>query len=779
MKQRSAGTQAYLGAWLWGLVLLGCAGLLAWQLSTGARWDTRIVNLLPDLPQTDLVMRAEKRMAEGVEDDFLMLVQGPQPRELAEDLRSRLLDQDILRPSENTSGSRPDKALTGYRYQLLADSLATTDKEVWLERALFRLFSPGLDNDLRNDPFGLQDAWIQQQLGTHLRLDGDFPVVRETGERWLLISGRLTASAYDMALQASLGEVLEGFQADHPEARILRAGLVFHAAAGAKQARQEISTIGIGSLLGLLVMLWCVFRDALTLASLMLPVACGLLVALPISWLIFGSLNLLTLAFGASLIGIAVDYALHLQSARHLAPEQPLARLWSALLLGLISSLAAYLVQLATPFPGLRQMATFAALGLTGAWLTVRLWLPMIPVRQHPATRRIANQLARLRVPAGAHLPWLALGAVALLAILVILFRLQVSDDLRQLNPSPPELIAEQQRVQQLLQRPGARHYLIVTADTDDALLTRLEQLDTALTALSDESHLDQFRHLAQAVPSAERQHQSVERIRFMHDTALPQLAERAGLPADALSSSIEPHPQPFTLTDWFATPLGAADQLLWLAASGADADAGPASLVLLGEADGVGSHALHALSQAEDVHYHDRVAQLGQVLGDIRDSIALWLGIAIAGLALVFSWRYGTSVWRVLLPPVGAILVSLAVLALNDTGLTLFHLLGLLLVLGIGLDAGIFSVEHAEQPASWLGISLSCASSLLAFGLLSFSATPALAHLGMTSLVGLGTTWLLVPFARVGRLPPTSSAISESSTSIPGKDPHGKAQPQ
>ncbi|WP_178102807.1 MMPL family transporter [Pseudomonas sp. gcc21] len=761
--------RARAAAWLWGLALLVCAALLGWQLSNCPRWDTRIVSLLPDTPQSALVIRAEQRLADGAANDFVLLVNGPDARGLAQALQSALLDRQVLQQGEHRLRSRPDRELADFRYRLLADSLVAADTQAWVDRALSRLFSPGLDPDLRRDPFGLQDAWIQQQLGTHWRLDGEFPVVGDSEERWLLITGTLSGSAYDMALQASLSEALEDFQSAHPDARVLRAGLVFHAAAGAQQARQEVSTIGIGSLLGILGMLWIVFRNAQTLLSLMLPVACGLLVALPISWLIFGSLNLLTLAFGASLIGIAVDYALHLQSARHLAPDRPLTQIWPALLLGLISSLAAYLIQLATPFPGLRQMATFAALGLIGAWLTVRLWLPLIPVRQHPATSRIAAQLGLLRLSAGARLSWIALASVMIMGILLILFRLEVSNDLRELNPSPADLIAEQQQVQRLMQRPGGSHYLIVEADNGDALLTRLEQLHPALVDLAEKGHLAQFRHLAQAVPSAERQQQNLQRVEALYSSAVGLLAERAGLPAHVLPRHIEPGSRAFVAGDWFATSLGRADELLWLD----EPDEKAASIVLLGNVDEVGRHALQRLSQAEDVHYHDRVAQLGQVLGEIRNSIALWLGVAIAGLALIFGWRYGMSAWRVLLPPLGAMVVCLAVLALSDTGLTLFHLLGLLLVLGIGLDAGIFSIEHAQDPASWLGITLSCASSLLAFGLLSFSATPALAHLGTTCLVGLGTTWLLVPFAQAGNLTLTDTS------SASGKEPHGKAQPE
>ena len=751
-------------AWLWGLVLLLCAGLLAWQLSTGARWDTRIVSLLPETRQSDLLEDAEQHLTGSIENDMLLLVGGPQPRQAAEALRERLQARRILQPAAPVTSARPDQALAAWRHQLLADSLAQADVEDWVERGLTRLFSPGMQSDLRQDPFGLQDAWLEQQLGVRLGLDGDFAVVTgATGQRWLLLSGKLSAGPYDLPLHKALLDVIEGFKADYPEAQLLRGGLVFHAAAGAKQARQEISTIGIGSLLGILLVLWLVFRNGLTLLSLVLPLLCGLLVALPITWAIFGSLSLVTLAFGASLIGIAVDYALHLQCARHLAPEQPLKPLWPALWLALLSSLAAFLVQLATPFPGLRQMAVFAALGLTGAWLTMRLWLPLIPPRPHPATARAATQLARLRFADGARLPWLLLSAGGLLAIGIILGQLQTSNDLRQLNPSPPGLIAEQQQIQQLLQRPGAAQYLIVSAADEAQLLQRLEQLDATLSSLQAQGQLSRYRHLAQAVPSAERQQRNRHQVSLMLEQALPRLAERAGLPTDMLTAGTQAQAQPLTLADWFATPLGSADRMLQLQPAGGQS----ASLVLLGDMDSSARQTLQALA-LPGVLYHDRVAQLGQALGDIRNSIATWLAVAVAGLTLLLGLRYRLRVWRVLLPPLGAVLFTLAALALSGTGLTLFHLLGLLLVLGIGLDAGIFSVEHEGNAAAWLGTTLSCIASLLAFGLLSLSATPALAQLGITCLIGLATAWLLVPFARA-IIPRFTQP-----TSVSGNDQHG-----
>jgi len=66
-------------------------------------------------------------------------------------------------------------------------------------------------------------------------------------------------------------------------------------------------------------------------------------------------------------------------------------------------------------------------------------------------------------------------------------------------------------------------------------------------------------------------------------------------------------------------------------------------------------------------------------------------------------------------------------------------------LVLGIGLDMGIFLTETRESLHTWLAVSLSVYTSLLAFGLLALSDTPVLHHFGLTVLVGLTLVWMLV----------------------------------
>ena len=107
----------------------------------------------------------------------------------------------------------------------------------------------------------------------------------------------------------------------------------------------------------------------------------------------------------------------------------------------------------------------------------------------------------------------------------------------------------------------------------------------------------------------------------------------------------------------------------------------------------------------------------------------------------------------------VAAALLSLAALGWLGVPLQLFGVLAQLLLLGLGVDYGIFLLEHEGDGASWLAVCLGAASTLLAFGLLSLSATPALHGFGLTLLFGIGLVWLLSPCFRPHACPNASAA--------------------
>ena len=103
-----------------------------------------------------------------------------------------------------------------------------------------------------------------------------------------------------------------------------------------------------------------------------------------------GEVQLVSLAFGASLIGEAVDYSILLFAA-HLAagavwtPERGVAMVRPGLTVAVGTSLLAYALLALLPFPGISQIARFALVGLGASYLTV-LWL-LPAFMQRPSTR--------------------------------------------------------------------------------------------------------------------------------------------------------------------------------------------------------------------------------------------------------------------------------------------------------------------------------------------------------------------------------------------------------
>lgn len=752
-------------AWLWAAILVGCTLLLAWQLRDGLPSDTRLTALLPEDRQASLIEQASAQLGQPFENRFVLLLAADDLPKASAALAERLSQlPDLARldwRDVDLADADPSETLGDYRYRLLTPALqATIDADggtTLIEPALERLFSPlGSPQPVR-DPFGLLARWLNVQDDARIEAWQGLLTVRDgAGTRRALLAGQLAGSPYALPTQQALVAQLAAFERAHPKAELLQSGLIFHAAAGARQARSEISTIGLGAFAGLIVILLTVFRSPRTLVALLLPLIGGLLFALPLTLALFGRLHLLTLAFGASLIGVAIDYALHLQSDRAIRGASfRLRPLLPGLALGLASSLVAYLAQALTPLPGLRQMATFAALGLIGAWLCVVLWLPRLRLPAHPATARLAERLWRATTPRRRLSPGVALLGLALM-LAIVAGRLEVNDSLRLLNPSSPQRLAEERQVQTLLGSDTGSHYLLVRAGDEAALLERLAALGDALDARIDAGLAIGYDNLAERVPPPAEQRANLARVRRLYGAPLAALVERAGLPPQTLTrarATLDDVPL-LRVADWLAMPAGERDRRLWLgrvdAAGGDQAGMLAATLLLTGVDAPDEVAALQQLAAGDDaVSYVDRVARLSALLGELRRHIAGWVAAALAGLMLVLAWRYRRRAWRVAAPALGALLGVLTLFAIAGIPLNLFSQLGMLLVLGIGLDAGIFSAEHGRHPATWLAITLSTLTSVLAFGLLAFSATPALHNLGLTCLIGLTLVWLLVPWVR------------------------------
>ncbi|HSC81222.1 MAG TPA: hypothetical protein VLC08_12770, partial [Chitinolyticbacter sp.] len=416
----------------------------------------------------------------------------------------------------------------------------------------------------------------------------------------------------------------------------------------------------------------------------------------------------------------------------------------------------AYLLQFATPFPGLQQMAIFCAAGIFGAWMTVLALAPYYPVT--PATQRMpllaAERFFRVGLgfyrPLWAHRRWVGAALIALLAVaLLSMARGGVNDAVTNLNTSPQALLASERQVQQILQQPSVSQFFYLEADSPEQLLIRSQQLTSHLTALRQTDlhnatlhpaslHLEDWhwQSLAQYLPAAAQQiadRQLVADKLYGAQGALLLLCEKLGSPCQP----------PIPPTQLLTPERFGASALAELLPPLAQQAGGWRTLITLSGA--INSADLAALAQrVEGVTLVNQTEDLSQLLGRYRTSVSELLLVTLVLLAVGLALRYRHHSWRMLLPLMLAMAIALGSAALE--GITLFHVMALLLVIGIGLDTAVFYTEGGFSPESWLASSLACGTSILAFGLLSLSAVPILHQFGVIILVGIFSCWLLTP---------------------------------
>ncbi|MEC8918061.1 MAG: hypothetical protein VX796_10650, partial [Pseudomonadota bacterium] len=277
--------------WLWFAVLALCTIWLGWMLRHGLPADTDLTALLPADRQAPLIEQADRELGRGFENRFLLLLGNDErvttTRALGQALQT-LVDDGQLAAIDwrelDLADADPHDWMGQWRYRLLTPEWQETidrgDAGTLVEPALRRLFSPTARPDPVADPFGLLDTWLARLPGSPIGAADGLLTLDRDGRQWSVLIGELEGSPYDQPMQNALHATLEQFQQQHPDAELLRSGLVFHAAAGARQAKHEMSTIGAASLLGVLLIIGFVFRSPRVLLQLMVPLLAGSLFAL-------------------------------------------------------------------------------------------------------------------------------------------------------------------------------------------------------------------------------------------------------------------------------------------------------------------------------------------------------------------------------------------------------------------------------------------------------------------------------------------------------------------
>lgn len=586
------------------------------------------------------------------------------------------------------------------------------------------------------------------------------------------------------------------------------------AVASRAQIKSEVERLAIAGGVAIVALLLIAFASLRTLAIALLPVATAVLAGIAAVSLVFGNVHGITLGFGTTLIGEAVDYAIYyLIQARSVKRRETAGRTggdesaasakgrddptaagdgarrwiagsWPTVRLGLLTSVCGFAALLFSGFPGLAQLGLFSIAGLTAAALTTR-WVftrlapdgaPGMGLRRHlgHAVDWCTAVLPRLRWP----IAGVALVAAGWLVAMPSPWR----GDLGSLSPVGAAAMQVDADLRGDLGASDAGTLVAVSAADEAGVLEQAEAASARLDVLVERGVLAGYESPARILPSPSLQLRRRASLPDAPTLAASLAAATAdgpiaaarlgGFVADVQTARAQPV---LTRASLAGTPLlGALEAQLM---PGDGERPWRALLSLQPGAQGVDEAALRgALADLPGA----RVVHIGKELGALyarylhEAMLQALLGALAVCVLLALHLRSWRRFIRIALPIAAAVLIVLAGLAASGVALGILHLVGLLLTVAIGSNYALFfdqiRAQHDAAPPgtppaidndTLASLALANVTAVISFALLAFSRIPPLLAVGEVVAPGILLSLLLsaalIP-ARAAKPGPTAT---------------------
>ncbi|HUR39898.1 MAG TPA: hypothetical protein VM240_01910 [Verrucomicrobiae bacterium] len=771
------------GLWLAAMVAL--ALVYGFGVHGRMRVETDLLAMLPQVERDALVESAVRALSDATGRRTLFLAGAPdaaRARAAAEDLAARLRDSGAF--SAVTLRIALDDGALDALYGTRRAALLSGTHRAWLREgaaarlgddALRALYTPSgwlRARPFAEDPLNLYGDFLAQLLPAagKVHLQDSLLVAPSPQGPYVLVAAETAATAFTLAgnarLEQVIAESIAGTEQAHAGAEVLCSGVVRYAAAAAASGTAEIATFGSISTAAIVLLVLLTFRGPRPLLLTLTSLAVGALAALTACHFLFDRVHLITLVFGSTLTGVAVDYSIHyfadqFRQRGEWDPRATLHHVGPAILVGMLATALGYLALVLLPFPGLRQMAVFSIVGIGAACATVLLAYPFLANRRaaahRPAALALSAQLARIGTPKVSSGSALAALVAALAFTAFGLSRLVFVDDVRALQSTPEWLKAEDARVRELLGGGQDTRFFLIEGPDAEALLQAEERLREGLDALVARGALGGYQAVSRALPSLARQRENHAWLAaqvYSADGVLARTLADAGYAEPDIRARLQAFPREapgLTPDEWLASSVSAPLRNQWLAAEGLAHGRGVASVVSLAGVNDLA--ALQALAQQDGVTFVDRVARISQVMQRFRKLAGAGLAAAFAVVTGALMLRYGAAGGaRLIVAPLGGAMLTLATLGAAGVEANLFNVLALLLVLGMGVDYAVFMREgRGARSTVIMAIVLAGLMTLLSFGLLALSTTPFIRSLGLTVVLGVTFTFLLALLASGG----------------------------
>lgn len=602
-----------------------------------------------------------------------------------------------------------------------------------------------------------------QTLGAFSAYDG-YMITADRQQAFAFLSSPygMSETQRNTRLVNRLTETAKQVEQTMPDISIRLNGAPVVAVENAAQIKKD-SLIAISlSLLLILALLLRTFRRKRDLLLILLSVGFGWLTGMGVIGVLRGSISLIVLGISSVMIGIAVNYPLHLLVHRqHTATTRDTLReTLSPLIIGNITTVGAFLTLVPLQATALRDLGIFSAAMLIGTIVFSVVFLPHL-LKDRPYTvtpRQQSSWLLRL----AAFEPDKSKPLVIVCLLLTVVFGLfclqtRFDTDISHLNYMTRQQRADFNRFAQMAgQRQGTEIWLVSEGTDWSEAVLQSERHSTVTDSLLRQGILLQERSVRQYIPSRPMQELRLARWnRFIaeHKTDITeQLSEAAtaeGFRTDAFHPFMQLLDSEWQIQDLtFFLPLAEtffhgywkADSCCFVIADRLIADAADVQTVENAFADS---------------RCFDMASLNAQVAVSLSDSFN-YIGLACSLIVFLFLWiafRKFTVALIAFLPMAVSWLWILGIMSLTGVGFNIVNIILATFIFGQGDDYTIFITEgilyerkygRPMLPQYKNGILLSALIMFTGIGVLVIARHPAMHSLGAVTLIGMSAVVLM-----------------------------------
>jgi len=613
------------------------------------------------------------------------------------------------------------------------------------------------------DPFLLTERRMREFLSSSLLASGNLGIkedvlsVQKDGIWYVILRMTLSAQAVSVTdiSKSIIGKIYNAaalIKENDPELGLYFSGFPFHSYESASSAQKEIFILCTISLVFILVLFFIIFRSPIPIIFSILDVLISLALSTAAIFLFFREVHVFTFIFGTTLIGICIDYSIHFfiswrGNSALKSGHEIRSSISRSLLICFISSALCFFSILFTPFPIFKQFSVFTIVGLISSYLTANCIYPLIKLPdENKRELGFLMHEKKISVPPVFRIIFVSVLAVILIAVLFLNpHGMKIKTDVNSLYTMSPFLEESEKKAIMVMDYGSSPWYYIVSGTSAEETLKNEERLALQLEEEIAKGNLSSFLATSMFVTSVERQKETYK--------AMSALLPLAGMQYENLGFPPE-------YEEMFYSEFAAGENYY----SPEDAKSwAQISNLWIGEINGnyyscvFPFHAkdlsvFKSIADRHDfVHLINKEEDINSNLDILTKNIVLLFFIAYFIIAVIIFIVYPLKESiKICITPVLGILAVLAVMAVKEMPLGFLHISALILVFGLGIDFNIFmsgSKIGKDKKLVRLAVFLSFFTSILSFGILTFSSFTPVNIFGFTVAVGLTAAFIFTMF--------------------------------